>query len=478
MSAPKQGHSASHGSSSGMSAQLVAPNTQLPALTRRSGEMESILSAPQLPNNGRATTASHSQAVPFAYPLTTQNSYRHDQPQPSQQIKRRHNQYTDRFQNPHYLPGMSSFGFQPRVSSNSVYPPYTNYGYEPYPPVQYVPPPAVHASYPMDPYSDQYYSLYTAPRPVPSDAPPPQLYPHMYPPIIQQSTYVPHQSTNFQQIHLRQSAPQRMTPYGQPQSSSRPLPIYQRDSYEPLITPGSTTVLNQVPPKKVQVAVAHITSAEPPDSPKQTSHIAKNLAALAVIQREIKVKSRVKRRATVNTDLADREFERMEEASADDFDNRQKGKIDSPTLKHRCGLGACTRNFATLRLLQKHQSLKHAESLESNVSTPVSQDGSLTPKGSRKKQKLSPNTDWETRNLDSLQSGSQTNPGPALEPTPSLEKIQAISDLQPLSSASQISAESEQTLQREAAKTPVEKPALAVVEVNEIFDDEDLNDDE
>ncbi|KAJ3224230.1 hypothetical protein HDU78_011029, partial [Chytriomyces hyalinus] len=168
------------------------------------------------------------------------------------------------------------------------------------------------------------------------------------------------------------------------------------------------------------------------------------------------------------------ESERMEEDSADDFDNRIKGQNDSPTLKHKCGLGACTRNFATLRLLQKHQSLKHKECLESNVSTPVSQDGSLTAKGGRKKQKLSANTDLETRNLDSLQSGSSNNPGLALGPTPSLEEMQTISELRPLNSDSQIS---EQT-RRQSAKMPAEQPALAVVQMNDTFDGEDLNDDE
>ncbi|KAJ3233880.1 hypothetical protein HDU81_001948 [Chytriomyces hyalinus] len=207
-------------------------------------------------------------------------------------------------------------------------------------------------------------------------------------------------------------------------------------------------------------------------------HIAKNLAALAVIQRESKIKKfRPKKRTVVNMDSTDIESERAEGDSADDFDNSKKSQVNSPTLKHKCNLADCTRNFATLRLLQKHQSLNHKECFESNASTPTSQDVSLTPRGSRKKQKLSAKADRETLNMDDLQSGLSTNTLVPFTPIPSLDNVQApMPTNDPTTSKidAQISAESKQM--QEEAKTLVEHPAVALVDT--ISDDEHLNDDE
>ncbi|KAJ3242796.1 hypothetical protein HDU77_010678 [Chytriomyces hyalinus] len=368
-------------------------------------------------------------------------------------------------------------------------PPYTSYGYGPHPSVPYAPPLAGHGPYPryVDPYYAPYHSPHTAPLPAP-DAPP-------HPPI-RYSVSISQQSINFQQTHLTNPAHQNTAPPQQHANPSNyPLNHHQRKFSDTSNTPSSSTdfqsSLNQLP-RKIQVAVNHVANVEVPAAAaaaaataKQMSHIAKNLAAIAVMKRGKNAKFRAKKRLGVESTgkffiqfmMGDSESEPSED-TAGDFDNRKKASQDnSPTLKHKCSAENCTRNFATLRLLQKHQTTKHPEFFESKMSTPVSQNASLTPpKGSsRKKQKLSVDFD-EIQNSDTAKNDALTKPAaPALELTPTLNDCSIIEPTTAKRGA-QISAKSETDFQEH--KRIAVHQAVVVLGRGEDSDDEDLNDDE
>ncbi|KAJ3223602.1 hypothetical protein HDU81_009075 [Chytriomyces hyalinus] len=204
------------------------------------------------------------------------------------------------------------------------------------------------------------------------------------------------------------------------------------------------------------------------------SHIAKNLAEAAVMKRGKNAKFRAKKRlAAESTD--------SELSEADNFDNRSSEGRDnnSPTLKHKCRTANCTRNFATLRLLQKHQTAKHPECTESKMSTPVSQTASLTPKETRKKQKLYIKGDNEIQNLDTAQTDALIKPAAALAQAQTLNTDPAAAprdEPKPEQSDAQISAEREQTLHEH--KRIVIHQAVVMLGRGGDSDDEDLNDDE
>ncbi|KAI8827645.1 hypothetical protein BJ741DRAFT_629147 [Chytriomyces cf. hyalinus JEL632] len=454
MSSAQHECSAPQGSNSGVTPHGPACVPRLPPPhSQRGSGTESALSAPHLANSGGESAASHSRTGPLLQPLVTQNSWRYDQSQPPQQRKQLRSQGPDLFQYSQYS-GMSSFAHAPpsRPALNAMYPPYPSHGYGPLPPVQYAPPPAAHAPFPQysDPYYAPYYSPYTAPLPAVTDAPPLPFLP-VYAPI-QYSSCFSHQSANFQQTHLTNPPLQNTAPHNNPPNSSNPYSIYQRKFSETSNTPSTTdfqTSLNQLP-RKLQVAVNHVANTELPAAANQVSNVAKNLAALVVIKRGKRAKFRAKRRL-------ESESSQAEEDSADDYGNHKTTQDNSPTLKHKCRMETCTRNFATLRLLQKHQTTKHPECCESIMSTPVSQHELLTPKGSQKKQKMSVHTD-ATLTLNEIHTTAPIN-----EPKTA-------------SSDTQIPTEAEKPLQ-DKEKTHDQKPVVAFPR-NRDSDDEDLNDDE
>ncbi|KAJ3398552.1 hypothetical protein HDU80_008796 [Chytriomyces hyalinus] len=473
MSTPKHGHTAPHGSNPG----IPAPSPGLSAHSWNGAGRDPSLSAPHVPNNGGATVPSRSQAAgPLSRPRDIQNPWRYDRLQPPpQQSKWLHSQVPDPSQYPYYS-GMSSFGCPPyaQASVPAMYPPhYTSYGYGPHPAVPYAPPLAGHGHYPryVDPYYAPYHSPHTAPLPVP-DAPP-------HPPI-RYSVSISQQSINFQQTHLTNPAHHNTAPPPQHANPSTYPLNHQRKFSDTSNTPSSSTdfqsSLNQLP-RKIQVAVNHVANVEVPAAAaaavKQMSHIAKNLAAIAVMKRGKNAKFRAKKRLGVES--TDSESEPSED-TAGDFDNRKKGGQDnSPPLKHKCSAENCTRNFATLRLLQKHQTTKHPEFFESKMSTPVSQNASLTPKGSsRKKQKLSVEFN-EIQNSDTAKNDALTKPAPTLELTSTLNDC---SNMEPKTakSGAQISAKSEPGFQEH--KRIAVHQAVVVLGRGEDSDDEDLNDDE
>ncbi|KAI8832310.1 hypothetical protein BJ741DRAFT_710964 [Chytriomyces cf. hyalinus JEL632] len=467
MSTPKHGHTAPHGSNPG----IPAPIPGLSTHNWHGSGREPSLSAPHLANNGGATVPSRSQAGPLSRPRDMESSWRYDRLQPPpQHSKWLHSQDPDPSQYPYYS-GMSSFGCPPyaQASMHAMYPPYTSYGYGPHPSVPYAPHLAGHGPYPryVDPYYAPYHSPHTAPLPVP-DAPP-----HL---PIRYSVSISQQSINFQQTHLTNPAHHNTAPPQHANPSNFPLNHHQRKFSETSNTPSSSTdfqsSLNQLP-RKIQVAVNHVANVEAPAAAaKQISHIAKNLAALAVMKRGKNAKFRTKKRLGVES--TDSESEPSED-TATDFDNRRKGGQDnSPTLKHKCRTANCTRNFATLRLLRKHQTTKHPECFESKMSTPISQNASLTPKGSRKKRKLSVEVD-EIQNSGTPKNDASTKPTPTLELTPTLNES---SNIEPktVESGAQISAKSEPDL-KEHKRIAVNQ-AVVVLGRGGDSDDEDLNDDE
>ncbi|KAJ3399574.1 hypothetical protein HDU80_007789 [Chytriomyces hyalinus] len=457
-SSTKHECSAPQGSNSGVTPHGPACVPRLPPPhAQRGNGIEAALSAPHLANSGGESAASHSRTAPLLQPMVTQNYLRYDQPQPPQQRKQLRSQGPELFQYSQYS-GVSSFACAPpsRPALNAMYPPYPSHGYGPLPPVQYAPPSAAHAPFPQypDPYYAPYYSPYPAPLPaVPAnlDAPPFPYVP-VYAPI-QYSSYFSHQSTNFQQTHLTNPSLQNTAPHSNPTNSSNPSLIYERKYSETSNTPSTTdfqTSLNQLP-RKLQVAVNHVANTELPAAVNQVSHVAKNLAALVVIKRGKRAKFRAKRRFESESSLA-------EEDTADDYGNRKITQDNSPTLKHKCRMENCTRNFATLRLLQKHQTTKHPECCESIISTPVSQhELLLTPKGSQKKRKMSVHAD-ATLTLNEVQTTAPIN-----EPKTA-------------SGDTQLAAEAEQPLQ-DKEKTDDQKPVVAFPR-NRDSDDEDLNDDD
>ncbi|KAJ3222238.1 hypothetical protein HDU81_010021 [Chytriomyces hyalinus] len=362
---------------------------------------------------------------------------------------------------------MTSFGYAPpsRPALNPVYPPYSSHGYGPHPPVQYAPPPAAHAPFPHypDSYYAPYYSPYSAPLPAAPDAPPLPYLP-VYAPI-QYSTYFSQQSTNFQQAHVANPPPQTTALHSYPPYSSTYLRKYSDTSNTPSTTDFQTS-LNHLP-RKLQVAVNHVANTELPAAANQVAHVAKNLTALVVIKRGKRAKYRAKRR--FGADGTESESSLAEEDSADEYGNHKPATLDnSPTFKHKCRMENCTRSFATLRLLQKHQTTKHPESSESVLSTPVSQHELLTPKGSRKKQKLSMHGDV-TPTKNEVQTVPPIDEPNTVQTAAPIDEPKAES-----SDKTQIPSETEQALQDEEETT---KPTVSIPR-NRDFDDEDLNDDE
>ncbi|KAJ3246722.1 hypothetical protein HDU77_008841 [Chytriomyces hyalinus] len=456
-SSAKHECSAPQGSNSGVTPHGPAcvPRLPPPPHAQRGYGTEAALSAPHLANSGGESAASHSRTAPLLQPLVTQNYWRHDQSQPPQQQRKQlRSQGPELFQYSQYS-GTSSFAYAPpsRPALNAMYPPYPSHGYGPLPPVQYAAPSAAHAPFPQypDPYYAPYYSPYPAPLPAVPDAPPFPYVP-VYAPI-QYSSYFSHQGTNFQQTHLTNPSLQNTAPHSNPPNSSNPSSLYERKYSETSNTPSTTdfqTSLNQLP-RRLQVAVNHVANTELPAAANQVSHVAKNLAALVVIKRGKRAKFRAKRRF-------ESESSQAEEDTTDDYSNRKTTQDNSPTLKHKCRMETCTRNFATLRLLQKHQTTKHPECCESIISTPVSQhELLLTPKGSRKKQKMSVYAD-ATLTLNEVQTAA-----PIHEPTIA-------------SGDTQLAADAEQPLE-DKEKTDDQKPVVAFPR-NRDSDDEDLNDDE